>query len=100
MDKKTLVRFLKAKKRGVYHNLVHIYTNEISGMSVVMALEIITEDIERETGERVELNYFSLAKAVKYLKSNVSKSIGQTKKWDFKDSSELPKDYNAPGKFK
>lgn len=99
MEKKHLIRFLKEKKRGTYTILVEMYTDVVSSMTVTMALEIIREDLEKESGESVALNYFSLAQAVaKYKKSSSSKP-GGPRKWKFRDASET-KDQVIPGKFK
>lgn len=99
MEKKHLIRFLKEKKRGTYTLLVEMYANVVSSMAVTMALEIIREDLEQESGEPLALNYFSLAQAIaKYKKRGSSKS-GVPRKWEFKDANET-KDQLVPGKFK
>lgn len=100
MDKKHIVRFLKAKKRGIYSVIVEIYSDKISNTGAAMALELIKEDLENDTGEKVDLNYFSLAQAMSKFRGSVSKQATETKKkWDFKDSHELKND-ETPGKFK
>jgi len=100
MDKKYITRFLKEKKRGVYSIIVNTYSETIMSMGTTMALEVIKEDLERETGEEVSLNYFSLAQATsKYKASNTKLGKGK-KKWEFKDTNELKKDQEVPGKFK
>ncbi len=99
MEKKHIIRFLKEKKRGAYTLLVEMYADVVSSMAVTMALEIIREDLEKECGEPVMLNYFSLAQAVaKYKKSSTAKP-GVPRKWEFRDASET-KDQSVPGKFK
>ena len=100
MEKKHIVKFLNAKKRGVYTLIVELYADVVSSMAITMALDIIHEDLEKETGAKVELNYFSLAQAVaKYKKKVNAKSIDGSKKWQFKDANEI-KDQSVPGKFK
>lgn len=100
MDKIHIVRFLKAKKRGIYSVIVDSYSDKISNTGAAMALELIREDLENETGEKVELNYFSLAQAISKSRSSAPKSgTDAKKKWDFKDSHELKKE-ESPGKFK
>ncbi len=56
---------LKSKKRGVYAWVVEVYSDVITPMAITLALDIITEDLEKESGAKVELNYFSLAQTVK-----------------------------------
>ncbi|MEQ1584936.1 MAG: hypothetical protein ABL895_03595 [Cyclobacteriaceae bacterium] len=99
MDKKYIVRFLKAKKRGAYKFLVEMYADVVSSMAVTMALEIIREDLEKESGESVVLNYFSLAQAIAKYKKISSLKSGIPRKWEFRDANET-KDQLTPGKFK
>ena len=51
MEKKHIIKFLNAKKRGVYTLLVEMYADVISSMAIKMALEIIREDLEKEARE-------------------------------------------------
>lgn len=99
MDKKHIIRFLKEKKRGAYAILVEMYADIISSMAVTMALELIVEDLEKESGESVVINYFSLAKAIAKYKKRGSLKTGGSRKWEFRDASEI-KDQLVPGKFK
>lgn len=102
MDKRYIIQFLKEKKRGVYTLIVNTYVDVISTMGVTMAQRVIKDDLEKEAGTAVELNYFSLAKAI----SKFEKKIGNrsttvvTRKWDFKDAHEMNDKGLAPGKFK
>jgi hypothetical protein len=100
MEKKHIVKFLKAKKRGVYALIVDLYADVVSSMAITMAIDIIREDLEKEAGQKVELNYFSLAQAVaRQKKLHGEKKRDGLKKWEFKDANEI-KDQSAPGKFK
>lgn len=99
MEKKHIIRFLKERKRGVYTLMVEMYSDVATSMAVTMALEIIKEDLEKETGAIVELNYFSLAQAISKYKKE--KAILKTeKKWSFRDAHEIKENQLAPGKFK
>jgi hypothetical protein len=102
MEKKHIVRFLKEKKRGVYTLMVEMYADLITSMAVTMALELIKEDLEKESGTKVDINYFSLAQAIsKYKKEKpISHSGLVAKEWEFKDTHELKEDQTAPGIFK
>lgn len=98
MDKKLIVRFLKEKKKGCYSLLVRQYVDLIMSMSVVMALEIIRDDLQAESGEKIHLNYFSFAKAfARFKKKN---SITDNATFRFKDAHELGNTQPRPGKFK
>jgi hypothetical protein len=70
-------------------------------MPVTIALEIIREDLRKESGEKVDLNYNSLARAVarSMKKSKVKDEVGIQKR-NFKDANELTDSPTAPGKFK
>lgn len=101
MEKKHIIRFLKEKKRGVYTLIVNSYSEVISSMGATMALELIKEDLERESGEEVEINYFSLKQAISKSKLSLVKHHNIEKpKWEFKDANELKSDQSIPGKFK
>jgi len=99
MEKKHIIRFLQERKRGVYTLMVEMYSDVATSMAVTMALEIIKEDLEKESGVIVDLNYFSLAQAIsKYKKEE---AISKTdKKWSFPDAHETNRDEKAAGKFK
>lgn len=101
MEKKYIIEFLKERKRGVYTLIVNTYVDVISAMGITMALRVITDDLEKEAGTTVELNYFSLAKAASRLEKKVSQRSTSivTRKWEFKDAHEI-KGQTAPGKFK
>ena len=87
MEKKHIIKFLNAKKREVY--------------AITMALEIIREDLEKETREKVQLNYFSLAQATAKFKKNIEATPGTKKVSDrFKDANELEEKQTKPGGFK
>jgi hypothetical protein len=100
MDKKHIVKFLRDKKRGVYTLIVNVYSDTIMSIGKTMALEVIKEDLERETGEKVDLNYFSLAQAISKYKGSNPKSENEKRRWEFKDANELNSDQIKPGKFK
>ncbi len=102
MEKKYIVQFLKEKKRGVYSLIVNTYIDVISTMGINMALHIIKDDLEKETGTSVEINYFSLAKAAaKVPKKVLNKSTSlETSKWEFKDAYETNDQKLIPGRFK
>ena len=97
MEKKHIIKFLNAKKRGVYTLLVEMYADVITSMAITMALEIIREDLENESGEKVELNYFSLAQAVAKFKKKKAKP--ESRKPEFKDAHELNDKQKSPGTF-
>jgi hypothetical protein len=101
MEKKNIIKFLNGKKRGVYRLLVEMYSEEVTSMPVTIALEIIREDLRKESGEMVDLNYSSLARAVarSRKKSKAKDEVGIRKR-DFKDANELMDRRTAPGKFK
>jgi len=104
MNKKLIVRFLNEKKRGIYPIIVDHYADQIIAIGVNLALELIKEDLHQDTGEVINLNYFSLAQAItKYKKSHVAslKDPGLKKKYEFKDSHESKAaNENNPGSFK
>ncbi|MBL0745700.1 hypothetical protein [Chryseolinea lacunae] len=102
MEKKYIIQFLKEKKRGVYTLIVNTYVDVISAMGVTMALRVIKDDLEKETGTQVELNYFSLAKAVSKLEKKVTKhsTTVVTRQWNFKDTNEMKGQEERPGSFK
>ena len=81
--------------------LVEMYSEEVTSMPVTIALEIIREDLRKESGEKVDLNYNSLARAVarSMKKSKVKDEVGIQKR-NFKDANELTDSPTAPGKFK
>ena len=91
MEKKFIIRFLQEKRRGAYPLLVEAYAPLIFSLSKAMALTIIQEDLEKESGIRVSLNYFSLARAIQKYKKKHPKSLaaGAELKREFKDASEL-----------
>jgi hypothetical protein len=100
MEKKHIIKFLEGKKRGVYTLIVEIYSDVITSMATTMALEIIKEDLEKESGTKVEMNYFSLAQAVSKFKKRAASGHGFKRKWEFKDANEMKENQPAPGKFK
>ena len=101
MEKKTIIRFLNEKRRGSYTLLVAMYADLFPSMSISMALTVIKEDLEKESSASVELNYFSLARAVARLKKKGGmKSEAETKKkWEFKDANEIKNRQLSPGMF-
>jgi hypothetical protein len=97
MEKKHLIRFLMQRKS--YSVLVQAYSELIASMPIVMALEIIQEDLQKDSEERVELNYFSLARAVARFKKK-NPQTAQSKHFQFKDSHEIDDVQLSPGRFK
>jgi hypothetical protein len=98
MKKKHIIKFLNAKKRGVYTLLVEMYSDVITSMAITMALEIIREDLENESGEKVQLNYFSLAQAVAKFKKKAKAKL-ESRQPAFKDAHELSDKQKSPGTF-
>jgi hypothetical protein len=99
MEKKHIIKFLNGKKRGVYTFIVEIYADVVSSMTVTMAMEVITEDLEKDSGEKVELNYFSLAQAVAKYKRKITIKPEAKRKPEFKDAHELIEKQLPPGNF-
>lgn len=99
MEKKYLIRFLKEKKKGSYSVLVQAYQELIASMPIVMAMEIIKEDLQKDSEERVELNYFSLARAIARFKKK-NPQTAQSKQFQFKDAHETDDVQLSPGRFK
>jgi hypothetical protein len=102
MEKKTIIRFLEKKRRGSYTLLVKAYADLLLSIPITMALEVIKEDLEKESGAIVKLNYFSLARAISRSKKNGTwKSIASTpQKIEFRDSHEIQNGQSSPGSFK
>ena len=101
MEKKHIIKFLKLRKRGVYKLIMEQYADVITSMAITMAVEVITEDLEKESGEKVELNYFSLAQAAAKFKKDIEGKPAQKKVRDrFKDANELEEKQTKPGAFK
>jgi hypothetical protein len=98
MEKKHIVKFLNSRKRGVYNLLVEIYADVVSSMAMNIALEIINDDLEREAGEKTNLNYSSFAKAVTRFKKKCKPKLKpESRKKEFKDAHELSD--KPPGTF-
>lgn len=101
MEKKHIIKFLKLKKRGVYKLIVELYADVITSMAVTMALEVIAEDLEKESGETVNLNYYSLAQAAAKLKKDIKSKPAEKKGTNrFKDANELEEKQTKSGGFK
>ncbi len=101
MEKRHIIRFLKERKRGSYTLLVKMYADAVASMSVTMAMELIREDLEKETGVSVQLHYFSLVKAFSRFKKKEGKGTGGTDRtWDFKDANQIKDGQLSPGRFK
>ena len=108
MEKALIVKFVKEKHRGIYDAVVDEYSSIIEGWHVSLLRNVIEIDLERHTGEKVKLNYFSLAKAVKKFKKNkplayrkeITSSPKAKSRYDFKDAHELDeKKSTKPGSF-
>ncbi|HYF68758.1 MAG TPA: hypothetical protein VD884_11510 [Ohtaekwangia sp.] len=101
MEKKHIIKFLKLRKRGVYTLIVELYSDVITSMAVTMALEVIAEDLQNESGETVNINYYSLAQAVAKFKKEIEGKHGEKKSANrFKDANELEEKQTKPGGFK
>jgi hypothetical protein len=101
MEKKHIIKFLKLGKRGVYKLIVELYAELITSMAITMAMEVIAEDLEKESGEKVKLNYFSLAQAAAKFKKEIEVDPGIKKGANrFKDANELEEKQTKPGGFK
>ena len=101
MEKKNIVKYLNGKKRGVYALIADVYSGVTTSMAISLALEEIRRDLEKESEEKVYLNYNSLARAVaRYKKKTKAKAKPELQKRDFKDTNELKDNGTAPGKFK
>lgn len=98
MEKKHIIRFLNPRKRGVYGLLVEMYADVIDSMAINMALEIIREDLEQESGEKIDLNYYSFAQAVARFRKK-GKGKREVRKPEFKDAHELADKEKPPGSF-
>lgn len=85
MEKKHIMKFLNPRKRAVYGLLMEMYADVIDSMAIKMALEIILEDLEQESAQKVELNYFSFAEAVAGFKKKW-KTKHEARKPEFKDA--------------
>lgn len=99
MDKKYIQMFLKSRKRGVYNAIAEMYADVVMGMATTMATEVIKEDLAKELGEPVDLNYHSLSQAVLRLKRKGILKTSATK-MEFKNSNELPHSHSKAGSFK
>ena len=98
MEKKHIVKFLNTKKRGVYTLLVEMYADIITSMATTMALEIIRADLEKDSEEKVKINYYSLVQAVAKFKKK-AKAKPESRKPAFKDAHELSDKQKSPGTF-
>ncbi len=99
---KNIVKYLNGKKRGVYALIADVYSGVTTSMAISLALEEIRRDLEKESEEKVYLNYNSLARAVarSKKKKTKAKAKAELQKRDFKDTNELKDNGTAPGKFK
>jgi hypothetical protein len=102
MERKTIIRFLNEKTRGSYTLLVAMYADLFASMSIKMALTVIKEDLEKESGASVELHYFSLARAISRFKkkAGIKPGADTKQKWSFKDANEIKESQSSPGRFK
>lgn len=99
MEKKHIVKFLNGKKRGIYTLIVEMYADVVTSMAITMAQEVIREDLEKDSGEKVELNYFSLAQAVAKHKKKIKAKPEAKRKPEFKDANEISDKQRRPGGF-
>lgn len=105
MNKKYIIRFLKERQRGAYTLLVEMYSEIVTSIGPTIALQIIRDDLQKESEEEVLLNYSSLAHAIKKYKRKVKAKANVTleakmEKWEFLDAHEITEKHLAPGKFK
>lgn len=98
MNKKHIIRFLKERKRGSYTLLVRMYADLVSSMSIRMALDLIKEDLWKESGESVELHYFSLARAISRFKKK--SGVPPASKVEFLDAHQIKEGQSSIGRFK
>lgn len=101
MEKKTIIKFLKDKRRGSYALLVKAYADLLLSIPVTMALEVIKEDLKKECDAVIELNYFSLARAISRAKKkgNLKSDVSTPEKIKFSDSYEIQESKPPLGKF-
>jgi len=108
MEREEIVRYLKNRQRGIYPIIVQHYADRIIGLGKRIALDIIKNDLEKFSGEKIDVSYFSLAKAIsKYLKMNGRKvehfvpKESLPKSSRFKNAYEYPDSDNMrPGAFR
>ena len=102
MEKKHIIRFLNDGRRGAYTWLVEMYGHWVTSMSVTLAMDLIKEDLAKESGTTVELHYFSLARAVARFKkkTGVNSKVDANMKLEFMDANEIRDGQSGPGKFK
>jgi 3-oxoacyl-[acyl-carrier-protein] synthase III len=102
MEKKNIIRFLKEKKRGAYTLMVEMYSDVVNSMTVTMALELIKEDLEKDSGEVVDLHYFSLARAISRFKKKTTTKLEAAieRERKFRDANEIKEGQLGPGNFK
>ncbi len=105
MNKKYIIRFLKEGQRGAYTLLVEMYSEIITSVGPSMSLQIIRDDLQKESEEELVLNYSSLAHAIKkYKRKAETKSTvtseARMDKWEFLDAHEISAKHLTPGKFK
>ena len=78
--------------------LVEMYADIITSMATTMALEIIRADLEKDSEEKVKINYYSLVQAVAKFKKKARAKPG-SRKPEFKDAHELNDKQKSPGTF-
>src|SRR5258706_4918234 len=107
MEKSDIVKFVKEKRKGVYNAIVQTYSTILDGYHTTLMKNIIEIDLEKHTGERIELNYDSLIKAVRRSltksRSNSHRMSSSPKaaRYNFKDAHEIDdSNKTKPGFFK
>lgn len=108
MEKSLIVKFVKEKRKGVYNVIVKTYKAILEDNNVTLIRRAIELDLENHTGEKINLNYDSLIKAVRRslskkapLKQIIHSSSPKATRYDFKDDHELDDSKKArPGSFK
>jgi hypothetical protein len=102
MEKRHIIRFLKKGKRGSYTLLAKMYSDLFMSMSTTMAIELVQEELSKESGEEVKLHYFSVVRAVaRFKKKFAAKNIqaGNKTAIEFKNSHEINNGQLGAGQF-
>jgi len=105
MNKKYIIRFLKERQRGAYTLLAEMYDEIITSVGPAMSLQIIRDDLQKDSEEEVVLNYSSLAHAIKKYKRRAktksnAKAEPKIDTWKFLDAHEISEKQLPPGRFK
>jgi hypothetical protein len=96
---------LKERQRGAYTLLVEMYSEIVTSIGPAMSLQIIRDDLQKDSEEEVVLNYSSLAHAIKKYKRRAkaksnAKAEPKIDTWKFLDAHEISEKQLTPGRFK